>query len=339
MAPAEAGAPPSRSTLSDTTAGEATNPLLATASAEVRDLTSTVTAACPVSYGDAWPVPAVTTGTITSLPDVDDVIQPGESLYRIDDHPVLLLRGRLPAWRDLTPWMDKGRDIAQTKRALVALGFADPAEIGTSTSWNWSLSQAIADLREAAGYTRDYTLPQSVVVFAPAAVRVAALTASPGEPVAPGTQVLTLTTTTPHVTCEIETSQRAYAIPQAQVAMTFPDGTEASGAIVDVTTQAGEGPEDPDVLAAVIDVAANVLISQDTGTLARVTLTHTVATGVLAVPVTALVAFVDGGYGVAALDDAGAAVLVPVLTGRFAGTLVEITGGDIAPGDQVVVTP
>jgi hypothetical protein len=292
-----------------------------------------------VGYGDASPLSAQGTGTVTALPAVEDIVAPGEAIYRLDDRPVLLLRGRIPAWRDLTPWMDDGRDIAQAKRALTALGFADKADIGTSTVWNWPLSEAIADLRESAGYSRDYWLPRAMFAFAPAAVRVDSVTATLGEFLAPGTPVLTWTATAAHLTCGIETSQRAYATAEDEVPMTFADGTEASGVIVGVRTEPGIEPDQPDTLAVDIDVAAGALTSQDTGALARVTLTHTVAADVLAVPVTALVAFVDGGYGVAKTDDAGIPVYTPVQTGRFAGTLVEITGGDLAPGDHVVVTP
>jgi hypothetical protein len=308
-------------------------------SAQVTDLTSTVTESCPVGYGEESPLMAQGPGTVTSLPAVEDTVMAGEALYRLDDQPVLLLRGRLPAWRDLTAWMDSGRDIAQAKRALTELGFATRSEIGTSTAWNWPLSEAIADLRESAGHDRAYSLPRSMFTFGPASIRVAALTATPGLVAAPGTEVLTWTDTAPYVTCETETSQRAYATPDAGVTMTFPDGTEASGVIVDVSTKPGETPDDLDKLEVSVGVAADVLVSQDTGTLARVALTHTVAVDVLAVPVTALVALVDGGYGVAKLDGSGSPVYTPVRAGRFAGTLVEITGGDLAAGDQVVVTP
>jgi multidrug efflux pump subunit AcrA (membrane-fusion protein) len=50
-----------------------------------------------------------------------------------------------------------------------------------------------------------------------------------------------------------------------------------------------------------------------------------------------LVALTDGGYGVMKAGDSP--TYTRVQTGRFSGALVEITGGDLQPGDQVVVTP
>ena len=72
-----------------------------------------------------------------------------------------------------------------------------------------------------------------------------------------------------------------------------------------------------------------------------VNVTNQSATGVLAVPITALVALAGGGYGVY-VRDGGARRLVAVTPGLFADTLVEIRGsasqGDaLHEGDTVEV--
>ena len=56
-------------------------------------------------------------------------------------------------------------------------------------------------------------------------------------------------------------------------------------------------------------------------------------------PVTALVALVDGGYGVEKVDADGNRSYVSVTTGSFSETLVEVESPDLAEGDEVVVTP
>jgi len=58
--------------------------------------------------------------------------------------------------------------------------------------------------------------------------------------------------------------------------------------------------------------------------------------GVLAVPVTALVALAGGGYGVW-VDAAGSRHLVAVTTGLFANALVQVTASQIQAGDLVEV--
>jgi multidrug efflux pump subunit AcrA (membrane-fusion protein) len=58
--------------------------------------------------------------------------------------------------------------------------------------------------------------------------------------------------------------------------------------------------------------------------------------GVLAVPVTALAALAGGGYGVW-VDRPGPRHLVPVTTGLFATSLVEVQGAGLSAGDEVEV--
>jgi multidrug efflux pump subunit AcrA (membrane-fusion protein) len=119
----------------------------------------------------------------------------------------------------------------------------------------------------------------------------------------------------------------------------LPDETEATGVIVGVTAKPAETPDEAAALAVEITCSDDVLAGQSPGSSARVTFTDTIAAAVLTVPVTALVAFAEGGYAVAKLDDDGPPLYVPVQVGRFAGTAVELSGGAIVPGDRVAVMP
>jgi len=60
-------------------------------------------------------------------------------------------------------------------------------------------------------------------------------------------------------------------------------------------------------------------------------------TGVMAVPVTALLALAEGGYAVEVDDGGGQTHLVAVDPGLYADNLVEITASGLQPGDMVVV--
>ena len=59
--------------------------------------------------------------------------------------------------------------------------------------------------------------------------------------------------------------------------------------------------------------------------------------GVVAIPVTALIALSEGGYAVDVLQADGTTRRSSVDPGFFADGFVEVEAGDIAPGDQVVV--
>ena len=64
------------------------------------------------------------------------------------------------------------------------------------------------------------------------------------------------------------------------------------------------------------------------------------AHGVLAVPVSALVALAGGGYAVDVVHGSGALAtrqLVPVQTGLFSDTLVQVSGAQLAAGLEVEV--
>jgi hypothetical protein len=67
-----------------------------------------------------------------------------------------------------------------------------------------------------------------------------------------------------------------------------------------------------------------------------VNVTDRKVSGVLALPITALVALAGGGYGVW-LDSARGRTLTAVTPGLFATTLVQVTATGLRPGDRVEV--
>ena len=63
--------------------------------------------------------------TLTRMPEkTGDRVKPGHVIAAIDGRPMILLRGRLPAYRDLHEG-DHGPDVSQLQRELIALGYAD----------------------------------------------------------------------------------------------------------------------------------------------------------------------------------------------------------------------
>ncbi|MHB1594432.1 MAG: peptidoglycan-binding protein [Streptosporangiaceae bacterium] len=77
------------------------------------------------------------TPIVTRLPiRPGDRIRPGQVIAEIDGRPILLLQGRLPAYRDLHEG-DTGPDVRQLQVALERLGYADfdpPGIYGPSTA-------------------------------------------------------------------------------------------------------------------------------------------------------------------------------------------------------------
>ncbi len=67
-----------------------------------RDLVQTDTESGTLSYANPQTVYNRLSGTITWLPQVGQLIKPGQTLYKVDDVPVMLMNGSTPAYRDLS---------------------------------------------------------------------------------------------------------------------------------------------------------------------------------------------------------------------------------------------
>jgi hypothetical protein len=69
----------------------------------------------------------------------------------------------------------------------------------------------------------------------------------------------------------------------------------------------------------------------------QIELTTDARRGVLAVPVTALLALAEGGYGVEVVPADGPHRIVAVIPGLYAAGMVELTGDTVTEGTVVVV--
>ena len=93
------------------------------ATVQRRNLVQTDTEAGTLSYANPQTVYDRLSGTITWLPGVGQVIQPGGVLYRVNGEPVLLMNGNTPAYRTLSAAASDGADVLELNRNLKSLGF------------------------------------------------------------------------------------------------------------------------------------------------------------------------------------------------------------------------
>jgi hypothetical protein len=315
----------------------------ATATVQRTNLTETLTEGGQLEYGDPLDVGTLLTGTVTWTPVAGSVVTEGEPLYRLDADPVLRLDGKVPAWRDLDPYVTTGSDVLQLEQALTDLGYADDLDMEVNGDWTWVTTIAVKRWQEDHGLAEDGELPLGRVAFTDGDVRVASVAVEEGTPVEPGTVVLQVSDTERTVTVSVDTTQQELAPVHEAVELEFPDGTSARGRIGEVEHVEGDETTE-EALNVTIEMAGpkadrKAVAKQLDGTSVQVGFAHTVAKDVLAVPVTALVALVDGGYGVEKVGADGARTYVAVTTGAFSETLVEVESADLAEGDEVVVTP
>ena len=74
----------------------------------------------PSGSGQQGGSPSGSTGTLTALPAVGQLIRQGQSVYSVSGSPVVLLYGSVPAYRSLSEGMS-GTDVRQLNADLAAL--------------------------------------------------------------------------------------------------------------------------------------------------------------------------------------------------------------------------
>jgi hypothetical protein len=312
-------------------------------------LTTTVLTAGTLGYAATDPVVNQLAGTYTALPAPGRAIRPGQDLYRVDNLPVVLMRGGIPAWRAFAPGMTGGPDVAELQRNLVALGYAAGLFTVPSGQFDALTEDAVFRWQQAAGYPVTGQIALGQVVFLPAGVIVGGLSQAPGQLASPGQIPYQVTTGSRTVTVALGPSLPPVTTGEA-VSIVLPSGAATPGtitAIGPVPPAGGSGtggtsgpggpggssgasmelsitPKDPAATGTGQDVAVQVsLVTQS-------------VRNVLAVPVAALLALAGGGYAVEVAGPGGGDRLAGVTTGLFANTLVQVSGPGIRAGMKVV---
>ena len=302
------------------------------------DLSATTPVSATLGYAGSYRVTGQGGGTLTWLPPAGQVIGQGRALYRVDNgSPVVLLYGRVPAWRSLGEGLT-GADVSQLNHDLVALGDAARSEI-SAAGWDyfsWETAYGVQKLEEHLGVSSPPgSLLLGQVVFEPEAIRVSQVTGSLGGPA--GGPVLAATSDRHQVSIPLDASQQSQVKAGDTVTVTLPDGKTTRGVVSAVGTVAVTSGS-----ATTIPVQVKLTDPGAAGTLDQAPVTVNITTGAvanaLAVPVTALLAQSSGGYDVEVVGAEGTRRYVPVKPGLFddASGLVQVSGA-LTPGQRVVV--
>jgi putative peptidoglycan binding protein len=284
-----------------------------------------------LSHGESITLAAHSSGTVTRLPATGAILTRGKSLYRIDNKPVILLYGSMPAYRTLSSGV-KGADVRQLERNLWALGYRG---FTVDNKFTGATAGAVEDWQDDLGLTETGTVETSQIAYAPGAVRVDSKSLAVGADAQPGTAVLKVTGTAAVAVVDLEMDAQRLARKGARVEVELPDGKSGKGRISDVETivQPGQG-EDPDTTMVEVTIAFDTPPKGLDQAAVTVDFTASKRDDVLAVPVAALLALAEGGYGVQVVEN-GTSRIVAVETGLFADGKVEITGSGLTPGMAV----
>jgi peptidoglycan hydrolase-like protein with peptidoglycan-binding domain len=313
---------------------------VATATVQRQDLSGRTKVDGTLGYAGNASVQSPLSGRITWLPKVGAVIRRGGTLLAVDNTPVQLFYGAKPAWRDLSTGVEDGPDVRQLEQNLAALGYDPDHQMTIDDHYTWATAAAVKRWQKARGLDQTGVFTTGMpVVFLPWPARVQTLSASVGGSAAPGGPVYAVTSNVHQVTVDLDVSQQGYVKAGDRVQVVLPDGRRVKGRIGEVGRVAetqGSGPDQTTTIPVTV-----TLDNPDAGgrldqAPVDVYVTTQTRRGVLAVPVTALLALKEGGYAVETVDEAGQHHLVAVRLGIFSDGMVEVAGSGLRAGAKVV---
>ena len=313
-------------------------PAADTVKVELGELSAMVSQGGTLTYrarpdGSPYAVINQARGVYTKLPSSGDKVGCGGVLYRVDEKPVVLLCGTVPAYRALHVGM-KGRDVRQLNRNLHVRG---------GTAFTGDTERALRALQRRKGLAATGELAIDDAVFLPEAMRIAKVTGQVGGSAGPGAPVLSATSDTLQVQVNLDPSQQGEVRKGDRAQITLPGNTPVTGRVAGfgrvAQTPDGQGGQAAD---ATIPTFISLDDPAKAGGLAQAPVEVDITTkGVeraLSVPVTALVGKSGGGFAVEVVRSGGRRELVAVKLGLFdtGGGRVQVEG-DLREGDAVAV--
>jgi hypothetical protein len=310
-------------------------------------LTQTVQVSGTLSYGNPGLTGLIATtdhGIVTWLPAQGTTVKIGQPAYQVDGVPVVLVHGTVPPYRTLEPGTS-GADVTELRATLTALGYHGVSGNG---GYDDATADAVRQWQHDQGLAETGTVRPDQIVVAAGDIRVGLYGLQVGAELGGETNqtVYTYSGTTRNVTIALPVDQQQLVAKGTTATVTLPGGTAVKGTVTavgtvastEITTGSGAAPapsKDP-TLTVTVGIADQHALGTLTAAPVTVHLVSAQHTGVLTVPVTALRALTEGGYGVQVVS-AGHSHLVAVKTGMFANGRVEISGAGITAGTTVGV--
>lgn len=295
------------------------------------EISDQVTAGTPI-VATSKPI----SGTVTAIAEESSIVGQGDVLVTIDQEPVVLLIGDIPAYRTLTVGV-KGDDVTQLERNLVDLGFGDFEGFVVDDDYNEATSLAVAAWQVSIGASPDGVVNLGDVYFSPTSLRIGQNQVAIGDAVGNGTPIMTTSASSTFVTVELSTDDQDLVAVGDAVVVELPSGEQEAAVVTEIgsvvlANQQGVTYfemtvtlDDPEAAPGLDEAPVDVLAIGDR------------ADDVLVVPVTALLALAEGGYAVDVVAEDGSTFLVAVDPGLFADGFVEVTSTSLEAGMEVVV--
>ncbi|HEX8627477.1 MAG TPA: peptidoglycan-binding domain-containing protein [Catenuloplanes sp.] len=236
-----------------------------------------------------------------------------------------------PAKKPAPPPPFTGNDVEQFEGNLRKLGYSG---FDVDKTFSDSTTRAVKRWQRDLGLPPTGAVGLGDVVYAAGAVRIATTNARVGGAVSDETVAVSGNNRV--VTAAAPTESLAWAKNGARVSVKVPDGGESAGTVASVGAPSAGGKDGGENSTVPITVTVKDQKALQGQAGAPVTVTHVAEQreDVLCVPVPALVALAEGGYGLERADP-GAAGFIAVKTGMFADGVVEVSGAGLSEGMNV----
>jgi peptidoglycan hydrolase-like protein with peptidoglycan-binding domain len=315
-----------------------------TANVTRTDLANTENVNGTLAFTGSHPVVCQAHGTLTALASEGTTVTRGETLFEVDGSAVVVMYGDRPAWRTLSVGVSDGSDVYQLDQNLIALGYATRQNLSPSNKYTDADAAAVKRWQRAMGVDQTGVVQLGSVIFLPGPIRIATHKLEVGASVGPGTTVTDATDTTRAVTVALDVAKQALVKTGDSVTVNLPNGATVAGTVTTIakvaTSSGNGGNNNNNNNSATINVTISIADQSQLGSLdsapVQVAITTQSAKGVLAVPITALTALAQGGYAVDVVEN-GTRHRIPVTTGLFSNSMVEVSGSGLQEGQLVEV--
>ncbi len=152
-----------------------------TATVTRRTLTESSTVDGTLGYGTSLELYDRVSGTFTWLPSVGATVSRGGTLWRVNNLPVVLMYGSVPAYRTLKEGVSDGPDVTQLNENLIDLGYDPYGAITDDEEFSEATTAAVRRWQKAEGLEETGEVELGRVVFATGARRVTAVKVALGQ--------------------------------------------------------------------------------------------------------------------------------------------------------------
>ena len=233
-----------------------------------------------------------------------------------------------------------GTDILQLEKALLALQYDAGGKLEVDGVFTLESIAAIIEFQNAGALEVDGIIDLGEVVFLPGAARVTDQLTTEGNVIGAGSNVLDISFSPKVVRMDLPSDEQGLLIVGSEVVVELPDQSKVPASVISVSNTAEAPINGPGL--ATFDVVIELTDSQlalglDEAPVEVIVVSDSVV-DVMAVPVSALVALLEGGYAVELDTGSGTRRYVGVETGFFGEDgMIEIVSPELEPGDRVVI--